>query len=26
MYIAVDAMADVDDTKLSYLMFPYDED
>jgi len=26
MYISVDAMADVDDTKLSYLMFPYDED
>lgn len=26
MYIAVDAMADVDDAKLSYLIFPFDED
>ncbi len=26
MYIAVDAIANEDDPKLSYLMFPYDED
>ena len=26
MYIAVDALANVDDTKLSYLIFPFDED
>jgi len=26
MYIAVDAIANEDDAKLSYLMFPYDED
>jgi hypothetical protein len=26
MYIAVDAIANEDDSKLSYLMFPYDED
>ena len=26
MYIAVDAMAIEDDPKLSYLLFPYDED
>jgi hypothetical protein len=26
MYIAVDAIANDDDPKLSYLMFPYDED
>jgi len=26
MYIAVDALANIDDTKLSYLIFPFDED
>ena len=26
MYIAVDALANVDDSKLSYMIFPFDED
>ena len=26
MYIAVDALANSDDSKLSYMVFPYDEE